>query len=306
MSGSTIAVGVDGGGTRTTLVAVDGTGNELARLDTSTSNAAVIGHDAAARTLAAGLTDLAGVCGSPLPFTAGWFGLSGSDRPDDHDRLLPALRRFVRAITMTNDAEMILGALPGRTGVALVSGTGSIAFGRDRAGRHDRAGGWGHRFSDEGSGYDLGVRALRAFAAEADGRGLTTAISPRLTAHFDLAEPHQLIARVYNPATTKADIAALATIVLDVARAGDPVAERIVDEAAAALASLAVATARRLDLADRTPLALTGGLLLHNDDYRDRVLGHIRRDLELERVELVRDPALAAARSLVGQQAAAR
>lgn len=304
MSERALFAGIDGGGTGTTLVAVDATGTEVARIQTGTSNAAVIGHAAAAATLSAALTELARRCTTELPFAAAWFGLSGSDRSYDHGLLLPSLEPIATTITMTNDAELLLGALPDGAGVALVAGTGSIAFGRNARGTRIRAGGWGHIFSDEGSGYDLARRMLGAFAAEVDGRGPATSLTSRLVQHYELAEPHQIIARVYDLATTKGDLARLSSIVLEEAAKGDAIALDMLDCAAAELADTALAVARQLDMLDSLPLALTGGLLIHHVDYRERVLASIRRRASIDRVAIVTDPALTAARAIASSHAA--
>lgn len=298
MSGASLYVGIDGGGTKTEVVAVDRTGAEIARQRTGTSNAAVIGHDAAAATLSTALADIAHQCAVDPPFAAAWFGLSGSDRPEDHRRLLPTLAPLATSITITNDAELVLSGLPGGIGVAIVAGTGSIAFGRNHAGRRARAGGWGHVFSDEGSGYDLTTRMLRAFAAEADGRGPATTLTPRLLDHFGLHEPHQIIARVYDQAMTKGELASLSTLVTEEAENGDAVACAILDSAASSLAELGLAAARTLGLLEGLPLVLTGGLLLHGAGYRHRVLGGMGEQAIIDTVVLVDDPALTAARAL--------
>lgn len=304
MSERVLFAGIDGGGTRTTLVAVDVTGAEIARIQTGTSNAAVIGHEAASATLARGLTELAGRCTTRLPFAAAWFGLSGSDRPEDHRRLLPSLLPLATTIRVTNDAELLLGALPNGAGVALVAGTGSIAFGRDAGGTRGRAGGWGHIFSDEGSGYDLARRMLRAFAAEVDGRGPATSLTSRLIQHYALEDPHQIIAQVYDLATTKGDLARLSSIVMEESANGDAVALDILDRAASELAETALAVARRLAMLHSLSLAMTGGLLIHHPDYRERVLSSIRVQAPIDRVALVTDPALTAARAIAALRSA--
>lgn len=298
MNGASLYVGIDGGGTKTVLVVVDHTGAEVARLRTGTSNAAVIGHDVAAATLSHGLADVAHQCAVQPPFAAAWFGLSGSDRREDHRRLLPTLEPLATSITMTNDAELVLSGLPDGVGVAIVAGTGSIAFGRNRRGARARAGGWGHVFSDEGSGYDLATRMLRAFAAEADGRGPATTLAKRLVDHFGLHEPHQIIACVYDRTMTKGELASLSTLVMEEAEKGDAVASAILDSAASSLAELGLAAARSLGLLEELPLVLTGGLLLHDAGYRRRVLHRIRDQAVVDTVELVDDPALTAARAL--------
>lgn len=298
MNADSLYAGIDGGGTSTMFVVVDTTGAEVLRHRTGTSNAAVIGHDAAAAILTTGLTEIAHRCDAAIPFAAAWFGLAGSDRTEDHRRLLPALEPFASSVTITNDAELVLGGLPAGIGVALVAGTGSIAFGRNRNGRSARAGGWGHVFSDEGSGYDLVTRMLRAFAAAADGRGPATSLTQRLVDRLNLHEPHQIISWVYDKETTKGVLAGLSNLVMEEAEAGDSVANRILADAGSALADIALAAADQLDMRSGVSLTLTGGLLIHNPAYRDRVLARIGERATVNTVELVHEPALTAARSL--------
>lgn len=291
--------GIDGGGTKTVVVLVDEAGIERTRVQTTTSNAAVAGHDAAGRVLREAFGTAVGQIREPVTIAGAWFGLSGSDRPEDHARLRPYLHDLASSIRLTNDAELILGALPDSVGVAIVSGTGSIAFGRNADGDRVRSGGWGQVIGDEGSGYDLSRRMFEAFAREADGRGPATTLTGRLIAHLSLAEPHQLIAFVYDPGTTKGDIARLSHLVVEEAGRGDAVALDILTTSADQLAETAAAAAHRLGFTHRLPLALTGGLLLHVERFREVVIEALHRDWPELDSRIVTDPALAAARSLV-------
>lgn len=293
--------GIDGGGTKTVVVIVDRRGQERARVHTGTSNAAIVGHDSAATVLKEAVLRAANEANARLPLAGAWFGLSGSDRPEDHRRLQPALENVTRSIRFTNDAELILGGLPGRVGVALVAGTGSIAFGVNGGGERARAGGWGHIFSDEGSGYDITRKMLNAFALEADGRGPVTSLTTRLMERLTLDEPHQVISHVYASAMTKADLAALSVIVFEEANAGDRVATGIISSAANDLADLADAVATRLELDGVLDLAVTGGLFLHEPTFTERVLRALGQRRSIRSAGVVDDPALTAARSLAAQ-----
>lgn len=298
MNAGPLYVGIDGGGTSTTLVVVDATGAEIVRHRTGATNPAVIGHAAAAAALAGALTEVAGRCDVEAPFAAAWFGLAGGDRPEDHRRLLPALEPLASSITITNDAELVLGALPDGIGVAVVAGTGSIAIGRDGKGNRARAGGWGHVFADEGSGYDLAIRMLRAIAAAADERCPATSLTPRLLERLNVQEPHQIIPWVYDKNTTKGVLAGLSNLVIEEAEFGDPMAVSILGDAASALADVALAAAAQLDMLGGMSLALTGSLLIHEVDYRERVVGRIAERADIDALELVAEPALTAARAL--------
>jgi N-acetylglucosamine kinase-like BadF-type ATPase len=204
-------------------------------------------------------------------------------------------------IDVVSDAALVLAAgTPDGWGLALVAGTGSIAWGRTADGREDRAGGWGYLLGDEGSGYALALAALRAVVRAADGAGALTALGERLLGRMGLREARELVAVVYGGALDRAALAALAPVVVE--SADDAVAAGIVEEQARELARTGAAAARRLGFAGRAfPLALAGGLLVDCDGFRRRVLEALRQEgLRPEPVMAVSEPAEGAVRLALG------
>ncbi len=179
----------------------------------------------------------------------------------------------------------------------MIAGTGSIALGRDRHGTITRAGGWGHIVGDEGSGYDLGRHCLQAVSKAADGRGQMTALVEHVLSHWNLNSASDIIGRVY-PDCDKATIASLSTLVFMAARGGDEVACSIVKDAARELALAAMAVKNKLDFpGEQVALALGGGLLLYEIDFRRQTLHAIEKRLSIGEVALVEEPALSGARA---------
>lgn len=137
---------------------------------------------------------------------------------------------------VTNDARVafVAGSVR-RVGLALVCGTGSIAWGRNGAGKIARAGGWGWHVGDEGSGFWIGERAIRAALRATDGRGPQTALVAALLENFGLDRIDQLVRRVYDTEYPRHDVARFAVRVAAAASAGDAVAQSILADAAAEL-----------------------------------------------------------------------
>ncbi|HEX6737707.1 MAG TPA: BadF/BadG/BcrA/BcrD ATPase family protein, partial [Vicinamibacteria bacterium] len=220
------------------------------------------------------------------------FGLAGVDTLEDEGRVARWAREqgLAAPLQVVNDSELVLAAgTPEGWGVALAAGTGSVCLGRHADGRFARVGGWGYLLGDEGSGYQVALRALRVATQTADGRADARELLQAVLRHWSLPTAAALIAHVYAPNVTQADVASLAAVVLDLAAQGDPSARAIIDEAALELARHVDAAARQLGLT-RPPLALAGGLL--RPPLRQAVLAAVRS--ELGPVDYVTDPPLGA------------
>jgi N-acetylglucosamine kinase-like BadF-type ATPase len=293
-------LGIDGGGTKTSAVIVDTDGHEIARAQGPTSNPSIIGLDAASQVIREVIDEARTRAGSGIEIERAWAGLSGFGRQSDHETLRPLLEATATDLRLTNDVEIVLSGLRENIGVALISGTGSIVAGRNAAGDFVRVGGWGHIFGDEGSGYDIGRRALRAIAESIDGRGPETTITQLVFHDLKITEPYDLITKVYDKSMEKAAIARFAKYPLDQAYRNDPVSLQIVDTAARDLAHMVTTAAQRLGFAGAVPLAMAGGIMLHYLIVRDRLFAILRDEGTLVDPVLVIDPALSAARSLAG------
>jgi N-acetylmuramic acid 6-phosphate etherase len=278
-SGPVLHLGIDGGGSHTTAllaVARPGGWSVLGRGTAGPSNLQAEGtanglaavDDAVARAfVAAGL--------SRQPVAAACIGMAGAGRPDEQRFLQEWAVRVGLAVEVevTTDAAILLAAgTPEGWGLAVVAGTGSMAYARSPDGRTARAGGWGHLLGDEGSAYALVTAGLRAVARAADGRGSTTLLQDRLLAQLGITRAIDLIPMAYGGTCDRAALAALAPVVLEAA-SEDTVAAEIVDRAARELADTAAAAVRQLGWASGSlPVALAGGVLRASTAYRTRVL----------------------------------
>jgi N-acetylglucosamine kinase-like BadF-type ATPase len=140
-----------------------------------------------------------------------------------------------------NDVDAAqVGAFAGGPGILVLSGTGSMAWARDAAGRSWRTGGWGDVIGDEGSSYWIGRRVLSRVSQSLDGRAAETALTAAVFAHLGLGlgDPMDALQGwVPQQRNLRAEIASLAAVAGGLADAGDPGALGIVEEAAAELAA---------------------------------------------------------------------
>jgi N-acetylglucosamine kinase-like BadF-type ATPase len=143
----------------------------------------------------------------------------------------------------------------------IIAGTGSIAYGRDAAGRAARAGGWGYLLGDEGGGFWIGRAALTAVVRQFDGRGPVTLLTDLVLAQMSLSNPAELIPAVYEHPSQRRAIAAIATLVQKASDAGDAVAAEILARAGAELTGAAASVIARLGMrGDVFRVVLSGGI----------------------------------------------
>ncbi|QGQ94213.1 N-acetylglucosamine kinase [Paenibacillus psychroresistens] len=272
-------IGIDGGGTKTLCILGDQNGRILAEGRGESSSVKSRSWEEVKRVLLSLIHEVLVRSGTDASSLGGVFlGLAGSDRPEDRKRIVDWLQTELPegvTITVHNDAVTALAAGTwGQRGIVLISGTGSIAYGFDPAtGEFVRVGGWGYLLGDEGSGFDLGQKALMAVMQEYDGRGESTALTKLVLERWELQHPGQLINTIYGQENVRTAIADGSKLVLQAAAAGDSVAVKLVEEAIKELEKLVqTATAQLMSklsvglsennevLGLEIPLVLTGGL----------------------------------------------
>jgi N-acetylglucosamine kinase-like BadF-type ATPase len=235
-------LGVDGGQSGTTAVIGDEAGSVL-----GTGEAGPCNHAGAAEGRAklerAVTASVAAACAAAkldaetIRFEAACFGMSGG--PDDKREILAGILRADRLI-VTTDAEIALaGATESGRGIIVIAGTGSIAYGRNDEGRAARAGGWGYVFGDEGGAFDIVRQALRAALRMEEGWGPATSLRGALIEATGAADANGALHRLYTAEWPRSRAAALAPLVDQAADNGDSMALRIINDAAAQLATLA-------------------------------------------------------------------
>jgi N-acetylglucosamine kinase-like BadF-type ATPase len=263
-------LGIDAGGTKTVALLADADGRVVGEGRAGGANLQAHGELEVEKVLHQVIDEA--VAGRQDAPAAVCLGLAGVDREGDSRVIAGIMRRlgFREHTLIVNDALIALVAgVPladdrnrVSQGVVLISGTGSIAYGVNQEGFAARAGGWGTSLGDEGSGYWIGRRALKAVARATDGRGPQTRLTDLVLAHFSLTRPEQLVAEIYDHAQGKRAIASLGQTVEQARAEGDAVATEIMRKAADELTLAAASVIARLDMRGRQfPICLSGGML---------------------------------------------
>ncbi|BCW49227.1 BadF/BadG/BcrA/BcrD ATPase family protein [Arthrobacter sp. StoSoilB13] len=189
-----------------------------------------------------------------------YAGAGGIDTDEDAQALADLISPHVPGarITVVHDSRLLLAAGGASTGVAVIAGTGSAAWGRNAAGEEARAGGWGYLLGDEGSGYWLGREAVRHSLRRMNQGLEPDTLSRALLDSCGVEEPGKLIALFHSPETGRRYWAQQARLVVEAADAGDETSARLVDQAGKDLADLAEQVVRQLGLDG--PVILGSGL----------------------------------------------
>ncbi|MDX1495567.1 MAG: BadF/BadG/BcrA/BcrD ATPase family protein [Longimicrobiales bacterium] len=287
-------VGVDGGGTSTRAVLVDREGRELARSEDAGAVATTARPEDAAQAVERAVSRAVAGAGLTGPVDVLWAGLAGAGSQEARVGVVQALEamELARHVHVGTDVEAAYHDVFGReAGVLLIAGTGSIAWARDAEGRRRRVGGWGQLLGDEGSGYWIGMEALRHAVRSADGREAPTALTEELEAACGVDGANELVPWVER--ASKAEVARLAPGVVRLADEGDAAACAVVDAAVASLVELARVAAGGSDTSRE--VVLWGGLVAPGGPLRERVRRELTRArLAVREVEV--DPPMGAAR----------
>ncbi len=197
-----------------------------------------------------------------LPATFALVGAAGAGRAPEQEALAAAIvaAGVAERVDVRSDMEIALAAaFENKPGILINAGTGSIAYARTQDGRVHRAGGYGWQLGDEGGGYWLGRRALAAAARAQDGLEESSTLLERLLVALGLQTFDDLIR--WTATATPAQVAALAPHVLNAAREGEIVAQRIVADGAVELAQLVRILTRHFSGTEPIKMATIGGLL---------------------------------------------
>lgn len=293
-----LLLGLDGGGTKTLawLAPLDDLTNTvvLGRGQSGPGNPRAAGFDTAQANILAAIEAAFANADLPRqPVAAACFGLAGAGRAVEQQRITAWAHseRIAEKILVTGDAEPVLAAASAdNTGIALICGTGSFAWGRNAQGEVARSGGWGYLLGDEGSAYWIAKAGLTAAMRAADGRDGPTALLAGFQAELQATGSDQIVERVYSADMTRERLAGLARVVFKSAEEEDATAKWVVFGAVRELENMVESLAQQLHLPADCQLALTGGLLLNEPLLYEMLAADLKRAGDRKNIQRVPDP----------------
>ena len=255
-------LGIDGGGTRTRASIVDGE-RVLAFAENGSIKRLRVGAEVAEANLRALLTDVftrAGVRG----VKSASAGVASATMPGVNEWITAVFNDFgVEYSEVVGDEVIALdGAFKGGPGILQIAGTGSNCIGRAPDGGRESAGGWSSRLGDEGSGYWIGLHAVRR-ALNAYDREEPTRILDAVGGIWRTKTIEELVN--LGDSSPGPDFAALAPAISQLAEEGDTVALGVLKQAAQDLVDSVLLVRSKLrrkhQLSAEVPVAWIGSVV---------------------------------------------
>jgi len=227
-----IFIGFDGGGSKSRFLIARGDNPPEMFLFSLNLKYTDLGIVNSAKGFAACLHE---ILGEEIPsLRAICISLSGASNGNMNEELAQEIRKKLSLpikIHIESDSSFTLHtAYPDdESGLLLIAGTGSVAMAKERNGKMIKVGGWGRVLGDEGSGYWIGVQALKHYTRATDGldhRGnLFTHV--RNSLHETIGtDPSALRSKLYHNELKPQDLAPMVFEMLD----HDEAAKNILDQ----------------------------------------------------------------------------
>ncbi|HEY9189016.1 MAG TPA: BadF/BadG/BcrA/BcrD ATPase family protein [Ignavibacteria bacterium] len=282
---------VEGGGTKTNSVIADENGNIIAKSTTGPSNFLIVGFEKACENIIQGLQDC--INNSKInnsDIKVAMLGLTGAGRKLDQDNMRKAFKDYstskgftFNSIIVDSDARISLeAAFPNKPGMILISGTGSIMFGKDGQGNLYRVGGWGRILGDEGSGFYIGKKGLISSIKQIDGRGEKTLLFDLISEKYNLNSLETIIKSIY---TDNFDIAKIAPLVFEAAEKDDKIAKEILNEAVDELLLHIETMLKKINFDEKIGLSFVGSIITNDNYIRRKIVNYINSNLK--QIELI-------------------
>jgi len=259
---SAAVLGIDGGGTRTRASIVN-EDKVLAFAESGSIKRLRVGAAVAEQNLRALLAEVykqagvsrvaaasAGVASAGMPGVPEWIESVFADFGVEHSEVVG------------DEVIALDAAFKGGPGILQIAGTGTNSIGRAPDGGRESAGGWSSRLGDEGSGYWIGLHAVRR-ALNAYDREEPSRVIEVVGGIWGTSTINELVN--LGDSTPGPDFAALAPAICQLAEEGDRVAQGVLQQAAHDLVGFVLLVRAKLrrkhQLAEEVPVAWIGSVI---------------------------------------------
>lgn len=259
-------LGVDGGGTKTRYFLVNDKLERIDDIESSTIHIHQIGKENLKEQLKNNLDKILknnNIRTSEINYA--FLGVPGyGESKNDMRDIEEVVSEVFKGISYTIGNDAVAGWAAGtecNDGINIVAGTGSIAYGRNQAGKDGRCGGWGPGIGDDGSAYWIGLRVINEYTKQKDGRKEKTILVDILEKEYNIKDYFEIVDIVFNRMNfSRTEIAGFSKVASLAAIEGCEVCKEIFREAAENLFLHIKVLSKELSLSDNFILSYTGGV----------------------------------------------
>ncbi len=282
-------LGVDGGGIKTTVQIATISGEKIVGAVSGSSSYKSVGIKEAIENLNTGIFSAIKSLKSPkdIFFVSSCFGFAGNNDEGD----IEIYRRIVfnnklssyldpQKTIICNDTRigLELGS-ESKNKIIIIAGTGSNCFGVNQEGEQEKANGWDYILADEGSGYQVGLKALKAIMRAYDGRGKKTLLSKTILEEQNLKNIIELTKWTYESPFPKGRVGSLAKTVCRTAEMGDEVSIKIFKEEAEEVIISISTVAQKLGFKNKNfDLVFVGGLFKCEKYFKNIISSRLKKN----------------------------
>ncbi|BBH21928.1 acyl-CoA reductase [Paenibacillus baekrokdamisoli] len=286
-----VFLGIDGGGTHSTAIAVDLEGNVLAKVIGESINYYSLGMKRARHHLIQIMDQILEKV-KIESFESVYIGNSALSQEATAAMIDEFTSGIIKSgsVYMHSDSYIALIAMTiGKPGILIISGTGSMGIAKGLTDELLNIGGWGYLLGDYGSAYHIALQGIQAAVAAEEGMSKATMLKEALKRYFAALDMRDLIDKFYNPPLDRHIIAGFASEVAKCAEQSDEVALKLVKQAAHDLANHALELEKRLNI-QGVPIGASGSVFTKNNYIFDEFKGLLEQNCPFSAVRLIDFP----------------
>ncbi|HEY4695986.1 MAG TPA: BadF/BadG/BcrA/BcrD ATPase family protein [Candidatus Hydromicrobium sp.] len=295
-------LGVDGGGSKTTVQIADVKGKVVAQAVSGASSYKSVGMSKAIENLNTAVFNAIRnlKTSEGVFFISSCFGFAGNDAEEDSktyreivfNNELGSYLNPKRTIICNDTRIGIEVGSENKNKIIVIAGTGSNCLGINEDGEQIRASGWDYILADEGSGYEVGLKALKAVMRAYDGRGKKTLLSRTILEELNLKKVLDLVKWAYDGIFSKVKIGALAKTVCMTAQMGDEISIGLLAEEADEAAISIITVANKLGFKNKNfDLIFAGSLFKCKEYFKDVLIRMLKENFpKINFMPLIKNP----------------
>ncbi|CAJ2233864.1 BadF/BadG/BcrA/BcrD ATPase family protein [Companilactobacillus paralimentarius] len=201
------------------------------------------------------------------------IGIAGIETTGNSSEISQLLTDYFKVTTyVISDAKLaLLNGLEGKDGTLIISGTGSVVYGRQNK-EMLRYGGWGNLLGDTGSAYKIVSASMQLILKKHD-LGFISSLEDILLNLLNASDVKEGVKNFYQ--LDRKQVASIAVTIAKAADKGNLDAITIIKEQAMALSKEALGLISRYQKPYPSKIAFSGSVLLNNDLFQKTLLNNL-------------------------------